>query len=504
MVEFDFSKLSKLADEAKKAANEAGTYAGDLEKKIRNPISSYSGKHTGNINTAYDKVRMKATRMRQKADSLNSYSNKVTSFINTAQTAENRLTNRISSLLGSFKKRWDIKEPSFLESLIEGFCDLIGLGDLYDAFRGFLKDLKAYFKHIFAEISDWYHFDGGAELIDAIVAIVTTVALVILDIALVILTDGAWLAVIIGALAAAVSMYNAIGKISQYMETFGSDHVLHMSANNKISSETDFASWLRRNGQYEAAVAFQVIEFVSAIASMIYGFASFAKNVKNVIKTQSGHFFQNVFKSIKEGGAKLFKVKETKDAYERAGSIVKVIKNYVKISNGIYQMIRTNNFGKNDGKAFWDTIKAGKDTWDTLINGTLGNMFNFKYTDKRTGEAETQKALDIVNDYLKQGVTGTNKIWSVINHKNLNLNNFKYDANIDKPTDNVDKIFNTIGSPSKFMQYIAGKIGNNYAIGSVLSTGTKIVGHTVQAGFQLSFTMSHPWLGIPVLAYEMV
>jgi len=501
MVKFDYGKLTNLANEAKKAANEANTYANDLDKKIRNRVGNYSGKHTGNINTAYDRVRVKANRMRQKADKLNHYSSRVTSFLNTVKSAENKLTNRISSLMGSFKKRWNIKEPAWYEKLIEGICDFLGLGDVYDMVRGFLKDLKAYIKHIFNEISDWYHFKGGAEIIDAIVAIYVAVILVVIEIVLVVVTGGTWLAITLGALAAFVAVMNAIGKVSQYMNTFGSDHVLHMSANNKIAKDTDFASWLRRQGQYEEAGRFQIFEFAVTVANLAYNITSFGKNLKNVIKTKSGHVIQNVFKSIKEGGIKLFKIKEGKTTAETIKNTLKVIKNYYKIGSGVYDMLRTNNYGKSDGKAFWDTIKAGKDTWDTLINGTLGNAFNFDYKNSK-GETDTQKGLDIINDYLKNGVAAYNKITSYNLHVNLNLDNFKYDVNIDKPSDNVDKFFNTIGSPAKFMQYISGKIGTNYTVGGGIVNGLKTAGHVLIPGFQLGLTLSNPMLGVPLGVYD--
>jgi len=497
MVKFDFGKLTDLAKEARNAAKEANNYAGDLNNKIKNKISGYSGKHTGNINTAYDRVRVKADRLRQKADKLNHYANRVDQFKDTVKTAEKRLTGRISSLMGSFKKRWNIKDPSIWEKAFEAFCDFIGLGDLHDAIRGFLKDLKAYFKHIMNEVSDWYHFKGGAELIDAIVAIVITIAVVILDIVLVIVTDGAWLVVIAAALAAAVAVYNAAGKISQYMQTFSSDHVLHMSANNKISSETDFASWLRRQGQYEAATAFQAIEFASEILSLVAGIVSFAQNLGNLMKSGAkGAFWKNFFPNLKKGGVEVFKASEN-----TAEKITKVIKNYVKISNGIYQMIRTNNFGKSDGKAFWDTIKAGKDTWDTIINGALGKAFTVDIKNGQPGQDKVKFA-DIVNDYMKHGIAGYNKILAINNHLNLNLNNFQYDQNIDKPTDNKNKLWNTIGSPAKFMHFIAGQVPTNYMIGGIISNGLGVAGHTAKVGFQLKFGLLHPHLGIPLLAYE--
>ena len=174
----------------------------------------------------------------------------------------------------------------------------------------------------------------------------------------------------------------------------------------------------------------------------------------------------------------------------------------MKISNGIYSMIRTNNFGKNAGKALWDTVKAGKDTWDTLINNTLGNVLNFKYTDTRTNEESTQKVSDILNSYLKDTATGANRLWSAIKHGSLSLNNFKYDANIDKPTDNVSKVINAIGSPSKFMHFVMGKIDSDYTFSSGIAKGLNFTGRAMQTGFQFWFAGKHPLLGIPMYVAE--
>ena len=108
MVEFNYSRLGDLAREARNAAEEADRYAGDLDNKIRKPLGNYSGKHTANINTAYERTRVKADRMRQKGSKLKNYAGRVEAFKELVMTAENRLTNRISSLMGSFKKRWNI------------------------------------------------------------------------------------------------------------------------------------------------------------------------------------------------------------------------------------------------------------------------------------------------------------------------------------------------------------------------------------------------------------
>lgn len=505
MVEFNYSRLGDLAREARNAAAEADRYAGDLENKIRKPLGNYSGKHTANINTAYERTRVKADRLRQKGNKLKNYSGRVEAFKESVMTAENRLTNRISSLMGSFKKRWNIKEPAWYEKLLEGICDFLGLGDVFDAVRSFLKDVKAYLKHIWEEVKDWYHFRGGAEIIDVVVSVLVAVVLVVIEIVLVVVSGGTWLAVTLGALAAIVACLNAFGKITQYLNTLNQDHVLHMSANNKIASETDFASWLRRQGQYELAFDFQVFEFAVAIANAIHGFGSLLKNAKNVIKTKSGHFFQNVFKSIKEGTQKAFSFKKAwanAETLKRIESVTKVIKNYVNIGNGIYSMIRTNNFGKNAGKALWDTVKAGKDTWDTVINNTLGNAWNFKYWDTWENEEKTQKMSDILNKYLKNAATGTNRLWSANLHDSLSLSNFKYDANINKPTDTKYKWVNTIGSPSKFMHFVMGKIDSDYTVSSGIAKGLNFTGQAIQTGFQFWFAGQHPLLGIPMYAAE--
>ena len=466
MVRFDYFKLAELAGETRKAAEEANAYANDLDKKIKNPLNNYTGKHTGNINTAYEKVRLKSNQLRQKAGTLTSYSSRIDTFAGNVINAENRLTNRISSLMGNFKKKWNIKDPSFLERVVEGICDFFGLGDIFDSIRDFFKSLKAHIKHFFDKISDWYHFKGGAELIDAIVAIVTAIVLVVIDIVLIFFTGGAWLAVkiAIATLVAIIAFCNAVGKICQYMKTFGKSHVLHQSANNKIASDTDMASWLRRNGEYTAATIFEIAEFVVTVADMILNVAEFAKNWINIIKTESGRFFQNFAKSMKMDWSKynVFKVfKKGEDAKNKW----KMAKTIVNIVNGTYSMLRTNNYGKNGWQAFTDTFKAGKDTWDTLFAIGLENVWTFQYF---TGEVDPVTQVEktdfqkmnkfIGSKVLKNSISAYNKISSTIKHNNLNLNNFSYDAKIGKTIETwgkIGKMLSNSGSPTKQIAQLA-------------------------------------------------
>ena len=497
MVTFDYGKLASLADEARKAERESNRYADDLDRKIRDKISNYSGEHTGNINTAYDHVRWKANQLRQKAGTLHNYASRVDSFRSSVINSENRLASRIGSLMGSFKKKWNIKEPSKWEKAAEWFCDLIGLGDLYDKVRDFLKDLNAYIKHIFNEISDWYHFKGGAEFIDAVVAIYVAVVLVVIDVVLIFCTGGAWAAVkiVMATLVAIIAAYNAYGKVRQYLETANKSHVLHKSANNKIASETDYASWLRRNGRYEDANAFEIAEFAVTVANVILNIVEFGKNAINVIRSQaSGNFFQNIAKSMKNGWAKSLPFKQgasTKDT-------LKFVKNLIKIYNGTYSMMRTNNFGKTTGKAVIDTIKAGKDTWDTLIKIGLENIWTFEYfdgtVDKKTQVENTgvQKMRDLFFDYPKDGVTAYNKYMSAQKHKSLSLNNFKYDPKLAKQSDYKWKGWANLGSESKMITGLAEWLKmDNFDLPSWMKT-------RYSTGFNLKYGPTRLPLGAPL------
>lgn len=457
MVRFHYGDLADLAKDAKDAAKEAGAYADHLETKVKNKLSSYSGGMTSNINTAYSKVQLKINSLRAKSDALSAYSTKVSTFRNNVKTAESNLSNQIKTLIGNFRKKWGIKGKGFIESCIEAFCDFIGLGDLFNWMRSFLENIKAYIEHFINDLKDWYHFDGGAELIDAIIAAAVTVALIVIDAILIVVTGGTWLAILVSLAALLVAIANAYAKINMYIDGQKDKNILHRSANNKIASESDLASYLRRMGNYEAASAFQMIEVVVMVANIAKDATKFMKSFKTAIKN-SGHLFKNVWKSIKEGGGKLFKkATDSKGFWKNA-------KKWVKIFNGRYSMLRTNNYGKNGGRAFWDTVKAGKDTWDTLINSTLENAWIFDYKDSDTGKKETTKMLDIYNSFLKDGMAVNNKIGSIRNHVNLNLDSFKYDAKIDKPSDRITKYLDTIGSPAKFMQWVASSIDPDYSV----------------------------------------
>ena len=210
---------------------------------------------------------------------------------------------------------------------------------------------------------------------------------------------------------------------------------------------------------------------------MAGGIKAFLKNVFKDLTTNLG-------KNLREGFRKLYKwPTEAVSAAELQRKQLKFIKNVVKMGNGLYDMFRINNFGKTEGKAALDFIKAGKDTWDTIVKTSFDEI---SYPMK-LGKDKV-KLSDLYFSAMKYSVSGANKVYSVINHKNLNLNTFEYDSKISKQTDKSWKGFTTFGSPSKMIS----------ALGEWIGADKLSIPEPVKTGFSIWLGSHTPILGSPI------
>lgn len=271
----DTSRLENASEHAYKTQRELNEYATELNRNIINSINRYDGTRTGNISSAQDKINQKIGALRTKANAYGRYGNKVSNYCEEVAQQEVRLVNKIARLFGSFKDRYNISEPGFWESIAIAI-----FGSEHWA------RIKNTLQHIGERIKNWYRYQGGKEIMEAVLSIAVAIAAVIA--AVVAITAGCWIVVLAGAILAFIAFANAVTKTVYATQAVieASKGVTHMATRKLYHSEGSFSDQLRRWGLDPIA---DFVDFTEIVCSVI----TFGAGLKKLVTSFNAAWMSN-------------------------------------------------------------------------------------------------------------------------------------------------------------------------------------------------------------------
>ena len=285
MIEIYVNDLEKAAKQAGKAAAQCTDYAKTLEKKVLHGINNYSGGNTANMSAAQRSINAKRSALAKKAQSFTDYQRKLTNFKDKVVNIENRLYGKITSLYGRFEKEYGISSEETTWEKILGF--LWG-----DKAKEWFRSFKNKAQSIKERMRNWYKYQGGKEIIKAVLSIGAAILAAIGAFASI--ATGFWLVTVAAAILAIIATANAIVQVVYYTEAIGyaASGVTHMAGRQLMHGDKEtFTSWLKRQGAYTAA---KIVNVVSAVCNAITIINSLVDFGKKFFGNQPGTFFTGV------------------------------------------------------------------------------------------------------------------------------------------------------------------------------------------------------------------
>lgn len=459
MIEINTAKLESAANNAGRAAEECRTYVSLIDSKVMREINSYSGERSGNISDAQNRINQKRKKLMDKARSLDSYETKIRTFRTNVINQEERLKGKIQSLYGDFKRDYGIdSEPNWFER----FLDTIGLG----AIKDFFYHARNFFQSIVEHIKNWYKYQGGKELLEAVASLVITILTVAGAIYALVTGQGVLFVVLLAAVCKTLNSCVSAVYEAQAMSYALVGDTIRASRNQYHADSENFGSFLRRVGQYEWATAFDVTDTVASILQFITGGWNFIKNMQDAgglkaMLTGSVDSFKNNISAFKDGiknGLKHIAEKnpvKPGDAIKALKDGMSVLKNLVAGDGGKVADTVANNFFK----YFMSVPISNSET--TADGKSINKMFN--------DIGDSVKLID-------SGIKTMDKVVSLFDSQDSF--NFNYNANSGKAVSNwkIPILDMKVGDFSSFSKFAKGVTGssllNSVFTPPIVSTGS--------------------------------
>lgn len=210
---FSYGALSDAAKQAGKAASRLEDYQSELEKKVINKLSSYSGRSCGYLDEARRFAASKYTALGSKNVALDSYKTAVESMANQCRAVDSGVASRIETLCGEFTTRHGIHIGAVENFFTRGKTSLKNSSWFGRASGDVANEIKDSAKEAWSDFKHWYTYEGGKyalwENLKTALAVAATVAGAVIAFA----TAGTALAVaaaIVGAVSAIYTVTDGI------------------------------------------------------------------------------------------------------------------------------------------------------------------------------------------------------------------------------------------------------------------------------------------------------
>ncbi|GGA79749.1 hypothetical protein [Ornithinibacillus halotolerans] len=275
-----YRSLKNAASEAKSVAKRLDNYADAIDKRVYSKLNSYNGPWSSNLSTAKSNASSKMSTLRDRATNYSKYADDLTDLRAQCETTDRSVKSKVSSLTASFKQRHGIKDNkviSTITSLLTKFENntAIGrwLGDVRDQFLAGLDDFKQ-------SIKNWFHFEGGKELLKSIGVFVIELALAVATIAVAIISGGALLVIIAGVIGGFIMLLNSFAnfanEIKGYKETRADNPVMGQRLRD-VNTLSDMMRMEDDKGLHRFASILDGAATVTTIITAVGGIGNLAK-----------------------------------------------------------------------------------------------------------------------------------------------------------------------------------------------------------------------------------
>lgn len=415
--------LADYADNVKGAAQKASNYWDKLNTLVVQKIDSYSGVYTGNISSARSNVTQYMSGLFSLESAFVSFAQNVRTLKEKAENLESSVIRIINNDLRAFCDKHGLEfnesdeEPGFWASLWASVCN-------------FCYSVKQRIENFIEKFKEWYHYDGGKEIIEGVLAVV----LVITAIVIAILAFPATLAALTGATIAGLiwgcivvfatvititaSILNAVVKIGYAIEAVSEasqDHYFDAAWAAKKRDEGKFSEWMRDQGWYDAANVFDAVETIAMVVTFINSFGQSITKAKDFIHNFSlkgfmGDFVKNTKDFFKDHGfARLF-FGGKYDGNFFGGSpldVAKRMKTVLTVVDSSYRCLTYHDAtgNKSAEKVFWERLETTKPIIDLTVSNYLDSATTRRHDMVTDPKSKTDTGIQTYTDSNGKKVT---------------------------------------------------------------------------------------------------
>lgn len=175
-VAISYSDLHDASQQAHKVSKFMDDYADELEKHVLNKLNRYNGPWTGNLSGATNAVQAKINELHSDATRFQTYSDNLDDLRDVCDDTDKAVRSRIADITAEFKDANGIRN-SAVENCLGYFFTSLGNSTSVGRYLGNGADVAdACSDYIKEQIKVWYNYEGGKELIKAIVVDVLKIA----------------------------------------------------------------------------------------------------------------------------------------------------------------------------------------------------------------------------------------------------------------------------------------------------------------------------------------
>ncbi|GKU27255.1 hypothetical protein CFOLD11_40820 [Clostridium folliculivorans] len=292
-VSISYNSLSNASNEAKHVAKRLDDYADAINKSVYKKLNNYNGPRSSNISTASNHISSKISELRSQSEQYEKYATSLTNLEKECRSTDKSVRSKVSTLTATFKQNHGISN-SKIQNTVSYFFTSIGNSTAFGRWLGDGDDLSDaaddYFKQ---KIKDWYNYEGGEDLIkgtlvgllDIAIGVVAVVALV----ASVVITGGASLALIAGAIAGIIGASNGVMNVINEFRAYSATQNDDPATGKRRSSENSIQDTLRTETDsqllHNIATGIDVVNVVCSVVSIA---SSFGDLLKKGIKWTTG------------------------------------------------------------------------------------------------------------------------------------------------------------------------------------------------------------------------
>ena len=332
-----YSSLKDASSEANRVAKKINTYAGNLESQVYKKLSNYNGQYTTNISQAKSNVNAKISALKDRSKAYSTYAQDLIDLKDQCVSTDKAVKSNVSRLTADFKSANGIKD-SKVKNTLNYFLTSIGNSSSAGRWLGNKKDeLGSAKDYVKQRIEDWWDYEGGAEVVKGVAIGVLEGVLAVCAIVASVLSGGAILVIIAGAVAGAIALVNAGVNIANEIAAYKSTKNGDPATGQRRSDVDSLQDYLRssffygddgENYKYDSkwhmiATGIDIVNFVCTAITIIDGAGELIKkaykwttgsmaDIKNLrvrdiltkdnfvaFKSKIGQTFSNGFADIK-------------------------------------------------------------------------------------------------------------------------------------------------------------------------------------------------------------
>ncbi len=303
-----YGSLEDAQKKAEKAGDKLADYAEKAQSKIASKISSYSGQRTGNISSAQDYINNKIKQLQNKSGAFLQYANDVGVFIEEAKETDKAVKGRINTLSGNFKSDYGIKD-NIITNVFNYLSDKLN----ETALGRFFKDMAQVVAKTIVSLKDciveWYKYEGGKYIIDAVFAVGAAVLAVCAIVAAVVI-EAPLIVIIAGVIVGAVALANALTDFRNSLVAYGKEKQGDPAWAKRYGDLDTMTDTIRAKSNDISAHIFASVvdatELAAQVVLIVYAGGKALKNLKGIgghIKSYGGfkEYFKYQYKANSQG-----------------------------------------------------------------------------------------------------------------------------------------------------------------------------------------------------------